>query len=222
MEAKIETGRHNLKIKMDKELNVLQKEINLHVNDITRIQGLISRLAVMKGDSLDELRRSKEKARKTMKQLKNMKKLGESGAAGNASLSPERTVKATTTVGGTGVINEDNPINMLLFSNMKKTALGGLMSSSLGNTMSSNTNYMNVILPLKHILKNSQLTKFDIATENEQEKKPINAEEDNTKANSGLQTKIKTLLDQRKPPTETLPSLCEMYDDDLNLVKRQE
>ena len=60
MEAKIETGRHNLKIKMDKELNVLQKEINLHVNDIKRIQGLMSRLAVMKGETNDELRRNKE------------------------------------------------------------------------------------------------------------------------------------------------------------------
>ena len=37
LEAKIETGRHNLKIKMDKELYRLQKEIGLHVNDIKRI-----------------------------------------------------------------------------------------------------------------------------------------------------------------------------------------
>lgn len=77
---------------------------------------------------------------------------------------------------------------------------------------------MNVILPLKHIIKTQQLTKFDIASENEQEKKPVNAEEDHKKANTGLQTKIKVLLDQRKPPTETMPSLCDMYDDDLNLI----
>jgi len=115
LEAKIETGRHNLKIKMDKELNVLQKEINLHVNDIKRIQGLISRLAIMKGKSYDELKRNKEKARKTMRQLKNTKKIGEAS-------SPDRTMKGTTTVGaGMSAINEDNPINMLLFSNMKKT-----------------------------------------------------------------------------------------------------
>jgi hypothetical protein len=37
MEAKIETGRHNLKINMDKDLIKLQKEINLHVADIKRI-----------------------------------------------------------------------------------------------------------------------------------------------------------------------------------------
>lgn len=65
LEAKIETGRHNLKIKMDKTLVVLQKEINLHVADIKRIQGLMARIAVKKGDNADELRRNKEKSRKT-------------------------------------------------------------------------------------------------------------------------------------------------------------
>ena len=37
MRAKIDTGRNNLQIKMDKELMVLKKEINLHVADIERI-----------------------------------------------------------------------------------------------------------------------------------------------------------------------------------------
>lgn len=31
-------------------------------------------------------------------------------------------------------------------------------------------------------------------------------------------TKIQFLLDQRKPPTEKLPSLCALYDDDLYRV----
>ena len=70
MEAKIETARHNLKIQMDKELVVLQKQINLHVADIERYQGFVSRLAVKKGQTVEEMRRTKEKARKTQKQLK--------------------------------------------------------------------------------------------------------------------------------------------------------
>lgn len=61
--------------------------------------------------------------------------------------------------------------------------------------MSSNSNYMNVIIPLKHMLKHCEFTTFDIASQNEQEKRPINEEEDNTKANDGLSTKIKKLLD---------------------------
>jgi len=67
LEAKIETARHNLKITMDKELVVLQKQINLHVTDIERYQGFVSRLSIKKGNTVEELRRNKDKARKTMK-----------------------------------------------------------------------------------------------------------------------------------------------------------
>lgn len=46
---KIETARNNLNIKMEAERNVLEKQINLHVKDIERIQGLIARLSKKKG-----------------------------------------------------------------------------------------------------------------------------------------------------------------------------
>ena len=49
---------------MDKDLVVLQKQINLHVHDINRIQGFVGRLAVKKGETADELRRGKAKQRK--------------------------------------------------------------------------------------------------------------------------------------------------------------
>lgn len=65
LEAKIDTGRNNLKITMDQDLIVLQKEINLHVADIKRIQGLMTRLAITKASTADELRRIKDKSRKT-------------------------------------------------------------------------------------------------------------------------------------------------------------
>lgn len=70
LESKIETSRHNFKIQMDKDLNVLQKQINLHVHDIERIQGFVSTLAIQKGKTRDELIRGKERSRKTMEQLK--------------------------------------------------------------------------------------------------------------------------------------------------------
>lgn len=75
MEAKIETGRHNLKIKMDKDLIILQKEINLHVADIKRIQGLMARVSLKKGSIADELRRIKDKSRKTQAFLSESKKV---------------------------------------------------------------------------------------------------------------------------------------------------
>lgn len=73
MEAKIETARNNLKIKMDQELTVLQKQINLHVSDIDRYQGFVTRIAMQRGKVVEELRRDKEIARRTMKQLKAAK-----------------------------------------------------------------------------------------------------------------------------------------------------
>jgi hypothetical protein len=60
---------------MDKELIRLQKEINLHVADIQRIQGLMSRLAITKGKTVDELRRGKEKSKKTQAFLAETKKV---------------------------------------------------------------------------------------------------------------------------------------------------
>ena len=220
LEAKIETGRHNLKIKMDKELYRLQKEIGLHVSDIKRIQGLMSRLAIMHGKTNDEIKRNKEKARNTMKLLGDTKKVQSS-----STMSPERTSKGISGGGTTTALfsNEDeNPINMLLFGNKmdRKGAamMTGMMSQSLGGTMSSNGNYLNVIIPLKHMLRHCEFTDFDIAAQNEQEKKPINLQEDPTKNDAGLSTKIKKLLDQRKPPTESLPSICEQFDDELNFI----
>ncbi len=218
LEAKIETGRHNLKIKMDKELYRLQKEIGLHVNDIKRIQGLMSRLAIMHGKTNDEIKRNKEKARNTMKLLSGVKKVQSS------TMSPERTGKGSGTATSSNIFssNEDNPINMLLFGNKmsKGTMTSGMMS--LGNTMSSNSNYMSVIIPLKYMLKTCEFTSFKISAQNQQEKKPVNQEEDPAEASSGdLAIKIKKLLDQRKPPTESLPSLCEQFDDDLNLIPPQ-
>jgi len=148
---------------MDKELYRLQKEIGLHVNDIKRIQGLMSRLAIMHGKTNDEIKRNKDKARNTMKLLGETKKVQTS-----STLSPDRTAKGGT-IGGTtsNFMNEDeNPINMLLFGNkMSKsgTMMSGMMSQSLGATMNSNSNYVNVIIPLKHMLKHCEFTTFNIA-----------------------------------------------------------
>ena len=110
LEAKIETERHNMKIKMDKDLVVLQKQINLHVHDIERIQGFVSRLAIKKGELTDELRRTKEKARKTMKQLKVHKAIG-----GEKALDQKASMGKTNMTTTTQAFVEGSPIDVLLF-----------------------------------------------------------------------------------------------------------
>ena len=127
LEAKIETARHNLKIQMDKELVVLQKQINLHVADIERYQGFVSRLAVKKGNTVEELRRNKDKARKTMKQLKANRTTNSStqgaGAGGStlAAAGRESIVQSnlrSSTIAqqaNTAAFVEGSPVDILLF-----------------------------------------------------------------------------------------------------------
>lgn len=120
LEAKIDTGRHNLKILMDKELTVLQKQINLHVHDIERIQGFVSNLANKKGNTRDELLRDKERSRKTMEQLKRSKQVSE------AAIDEEGTKKTSGLLGNnTTTLNtpfvEGSPVDILLFG-LRKTA----------------------------------------------------------------------------------------------------
>ena len=86
---------------MDKDLIVLQKEINLHVADIKRIQGLMSRLALMRGEKSDELRRLKDKSRKTQSFLSDSKKVTASTLKAETS-NPDKTMKATM-MSATGV-----------------------------------------------------------------------------------------------------------------------
>lgn len=165
LEAKIDTGRHNLKIKMDKELYRLQKEIGLHVNDIKRIQGLMSRLAIMHGRTNDEIKRNKTRARETMKLLGDTKKVQSAQKEG----SPDRKSSATGGTTHASGSEDDNPINMLLFGNKmagSRSMMSGMMSQSLGGTMNSNSNYMTVIMPLKHMLKHCEFTQFNIASQN--------------------------------------------------------
>ena len=100
-----------MKIQMDKDLVVLQKQINLHVHDIERYQGFVSRIAVTKGEKVDELRRNKEKARKTMKQLKISKAIGGEKALASKTETMGKTNMTTTTQ----AFAEGSMVDILLF-----------------------------------------------------------------------------------------------------------
>ena len=174
---------------MDKQLVTLQKEINLHVSDIKRIQGLLSRLNVAKGKTQDELRRTKDRARKTMEQLNSHKRAD----AAEKSLKGGATLAAGATAGITG---GGDAGGLMLFSNVKRRDLGAMMTNSLGNTLNSHSSYVNNVLPLKILLKSSQMTRFEISSEGAKAKKPVNAARFEPQGrNSGLQAKIKDLLD---------------------------
>lgn len=115
-----------------------------------------------------------------MKQLKNSKKAESSAKTMRGTLANAGTTIAGHTTGG------DGAGNMLLLSGLKKGQLGALASSSLGNTMSSNDSSANQVLPLKYVLKNAELIKFEIGNPAEKDKLPINKKEDTGKKNAGL------------------------------------
>ena len=100
-----------------------------------------------------------------------------------------------------------------------------MIGTSFNASVSTDTTSTNAHVPnaLKHLIKNSCMVGFDIATIGPDGRRLYSSEI--LKAQGGvskvsqevnLQTRIQVLLDQRKPPTEELPSLCDLYDDDLN------
>ena len=76
------------------------------------------------------------------------------------------------------------------------------------------------------MIKNQPLLQYNISTLGADGRRLYS--EENTAAAGGigklsqeaqLQTKIQLLLDQRKPPNEEVPQLCNLYDDDLNPIE---
>ena len=176
LEAKIETGRHNLKIQMDKELVVLQKQINLHVADIERYQGFVSRLAIKKGNTVEELRRTKEKARRTMKQLNasrtTTKKPSGVGAtttlanAGRESIAGAQSNLArsqTVSQPATEAFVEGSPVDILLFG-FKKSEGAFATSFNASQSSDSQSNNAHVVKALQWIMKTQPLIDFSIST----------------------------------------------------------
>lgn len=156
---------------MDKALVVLQKEINLHVADIKRIQGLMATVALKKGAKADELRRIKDKSRKTQAFLSESKKVQSSTLKGAETTSPERSMKQTLMSGqtgsGTGPASQGSIIvDLLLFGQSAALKKGMSFSQSFSNTMSSTTGVPNQVYPLRYIVRHSPLTSFEISVTN--------------------------------------------------------
>jgi hypothetical protein len=96
----------------------------LHVADIERYQGFVSRLAVKKGNTVEELRRIKDKARKTMKQLKANRTTSKAAGGGSSTLAAagRESIAASNlrsqTIGAsssTEAFVEGSPVDILLF-----------------------------------------------------------------------------------------------------------
>ena len=199
---------------MEKELEILNKALHLHINDIKKIQAYLSQGAMKKGSINDELRRAKENSRKTMKHLNAFKSAG----AGKDTMKMSKT----GTMGGgmeRTIATMSNPLgNALLFTNKNKISM--TINTSLDLTSTNAPAYRAIILPLRSLADADCITRFDIRPETNTEQKPINIEESNV--NVGLRKKINSLLSQRKEDDQSVPSLCDMFDENLNYISLED
>lgn len=205
LNIKIRDNKRLLERTREIQMDIVNKKINLHVRDIERIQGLLIKYAKKKGETEDELRRVHNNAKKTMKVMGKFKQVSDTmGPTGR--VSPTRTMDERSTI-----IHTSNPF---IFTN-KKLSISGY--SNMDSTALNNTTFRSVIEPLQRLARSLAFTKFNIrSTVVDKEEKPINKSEDKTQGT--LEKSIKNLLGQRKKTNLGVPSIAEMYDDDLNLI----
>jgi len=205
LNAKIRENKRLLERTREIQMEIVNKKINLHVKDIERMQGLLTKYARKKGKIDDELKRVRANARKTMKVMGQFKQVsGSIGPTGRRS--PTRTLDEKTTL-----IHTSNPF---VFTN-KKLSLSGY--SSMDTTSLNNPVFRNIIEPLQRLTKSIAFTRFAIkSTTVGKEQKPINEKEDTTEGS--IEKRIKALLGQRKKTCQGVPSIADLYDDDLNPV----
>ena len=179
--------KDNLFITRNKETDVLQKQINLHISDIVRIQNSLSNMYLTIGKKEDELMREKERKRKT-----------------NETMSEFRSTKSYKASPYTNIIsNEDIAMALLNLSTKYLT-----INSDIAGGLNKSGLQKNSLIALKYIMKNIKLTRFDINSD--YSRKFCNVTSENaTKGENNYKKKIRKLLEQRKHKDEIMipPSL---------------
>lgn len=196
---RIEKEQHKLMIEKYKATDVLNKQINLHIKDITRIQNSISNIYLEKGKKADEMKRSKARQSNTNKVLAAIK-----------------TIKSTNSAGASGSDSNHDLALALLNLPSKNLTLNSSMEST---GMSKLSGMKKCMIALKFIIKNNNFTRWDINSDSSSRKFCNVEEADAVSSDNNLKLKIRKLLDQRKHKDEILIPPYEFYDDELNVVK---
>ena len=191
--------KHKLTIHKNKETDIVNKQINLHISDIVRIQNSISNMYYDKGSKSDEMQRIKERQRDTNKTIGAFKAV--------------KTIKSSTIMNNykrdlaSALLNLPSK-NLSLNSSMESTSMSKL------NSLKKN------IIALKFIIKTFKLTRFDINSEFDNRKFCNIKETYSIKNDNNLKKKIRKLLDQRNHKDEIIIDPTAYYDDNLNLVTK--
>jgi hypothetical protein len=195
-DSKIKLGEDKLRIDWNKKSDIQNKQINLHINDIIRIQNSLTNVYFDIGSKADELRRTKERqvnTNKAIRQSKNMKDFN-------------------VTVGS------DLKQNLAFALLNIPTRNFNLSTSSLDGISGKNTNVKKSILALKFIVNNFKLTRFHIASDFNSRKFCNVPDSTIGKNDNNLKKKIKKILDQRKHKDEIIIPPSYFYDENLCIV----
>lgn len=196
LKDRIENEKNKMLIKKNKETNILNKQINLHVNDIKRIQNQLSNIYLDIAKKTDEMNRTKERQRQTNKILSTFK-----------SLNPQTQIPAMES-------KRELALALLNLSS-KPISLNASMDSTQGGSTFPLKKHL---IALKYIIKNIRPINFDINGDFANRKFCNVNDQDGPRNDNNLKRKIRKLLDQRKHQDEVFISPTIYYDDNLNIV----
>ena len=181
--------RDNLFISRNKETDILNKKINLHISDIVRIQNSLSNMYLKIGAKDDELCREKQRQKKT-----------------NETLAAFKSIKKYQSSPYANAISNHEIVLALLNLSNKPLSLHNSMDFTGLNKFG---NQKNSVLALKYIMKTMKLTRFDINSEFNSRKFCNVSHDTALKGENNLKKKIRILLEERKHKDEIMipPSL---------------
>lgn len=193
---KVENEKNKMVIQKNKETNVQDKQINLHVNDIKRIQNQLSNIYMNIASKADEMSRTKERQRQTNKVLSSLKSVNNTNIV--SALESKRELALA-----------------LLNLNSKPISLNASMDSNQTGSMFTNKKHL---IALKYMIKNYPPINFCINGDVNNRKFCNVTEDTDVRGDNNLQKKIRKLLDQRKHQDEIFISPTIYYDDNLNII----
>jgi hypothetical protein len=197
LERKLQVEENNLTIRMNREFDILKKQIHLHENEILRIQGIATKYAWKKGQQDGELKRCKSKSRKQNTLLGETKSVN----------TTERGEKKSSTMSPGG---------------MNETATSKKMGQSFAQFAQTFTslNTREHVPLLKQAAKGQNLTRFYIRQKFGFDL-PINVNSQALNSQSGdNHHKIEKYLHyDKREKRNTIPALTSLYDNNLQPIE---
>lgn len=215
MKMRLDNEEHKLIIQLNKEFNVLQKKIHLHEHEIKRIQGLATKYALKKGKYEGDLKRTKNRAKLQNDIIKQSKAI-ESYLGRQDSVSNSETAAGGTQgdFWSTQVPGYASPMS------------GGKRTTRAASSFARTTQHgldppkKPTVQSLKLLINSGNISKFYIRQKYGADL-PVNLQYDPfRKETPDDHFKIeKFLIAKKKNKFDILPSLTDLYDENLEIKK---